>query len=99
MTSCIIWLLVDLRCISSTLPATNKYTGASPVVQWLRLFAPNAGGLGLIPGQEIPQAAAERLHATAKGSRVLQQRSKILNATAKSQHSQINKYFKKNQIY
>ena len=25
----------------------------SLVVQWLRLQAPNAGGLGLIPGQEI----------------------------------------------
>ena len=24
----------------------------SLVVQWLRLFTPNAGGLGLIPGQE-----------------------------------------------
>ena len=22
-----------------------------PVVQWLRLFTPNAGGVGLIPGQ------------------------------------------------
>ena len=26
--------------------------GNSLVVQWLRLHAPNAGGLGLIPGQE-----------------------------------------------
>ena len=25
--------------------------GLSPVVQWLRLCAPNAGGLGSIPGQ------------------------------------------------
>ena len=28
------------------------YTGASLVVQWLRLCAPNAGGPGLIPGKE-----------------------------------------------
>ncbi|TEA35790.1 hypothetical protein DBR06_SOUSAS1110153, partial [Sousa chinensis] len=27
------------------------YTGASLVVQWLRLHAPNAGGPGSIPGQ------------------------------------------------
>ena len=27
------------------------YLGTSLVVQWLRLQAPNAGGLGLIPGQ------------------------------------------------
>ena len=25
--------------------------GSSPVVQWLRLCASNAGGMGLIPGQ------------------------------------------------
>ena len=28
-----------------------KYSGTSLVVQWLRLQAPNAGGLGSIPGQ------------------------------------------------
>ena len=42
--------------------------GASLVVQWLRLGAPNAGGLGLIPSQgtrshmqqlKIPCAAAK----------------------------------------
>ena len=29
----------------------SKYIGTSLVVQWLRLHAPNAGELGLIPGQ------------------------------------------------
>ena len=29
----------------------NKKSGTSLVVQWLRLRAPNAGGLGSIPGQ------------------------------------------------
>ena len=28
-----------------------KYSGTFLVVQWLRLQAPNAGGLGSIPGQ------------------------------------------------
>ena len=30
-----------------------KFVGTSLVVQWLRLRAPNAGGLGSIPGQGI----------------------------------------------
>ena len=29
----------------------SAYEGTSSVVQWLRLQAPNAGGLGLTPGQ------------------------------------------------
>ena len=29
----------------------NPSLGTSPVVQWVRLHAPNAGGLGLVPGQ------------------------------------------------
>ena len=28
-----------------------KYSGTSLMVQWLRLHAPNVGGVGLIPGQ------------------------------------------------
>ena len=31
----------------------NIVLGTSVVAQWLRLWAPNAGGLGLIPGQGI----------------------------------------------
>ena len=41
-------------------PGHQKYNmGTSLVIQWLRLCAPDAGGLGLIPGQgtrsHIPQ--------------------------------------------
>ena len=33
------------------LPHIKWTMRTSPVVQWLRLFTPNAGGVGLIPGQ------------------------------------------------
>ena len=49
--------------------------GTSLVVQWLRLHAPNAGGLGLIPGQGTrshTHAATKSSHATTKRSRMLQ---------------------------
>ena len=52
--------------------------GNSLVVQWLRLHTPNAGGLGLIPGQGTR-------------SYMLQWRSKIPHAATKTQHSQTNK--------
>ena len=49
------------------------YGGASLVVQWLRLCAPNAEGLGLIPGQgtrisgtQFSHAVTKSLHATSK---------------------------------
>ena len=38
------------------------HVGTSPVVQWLRLRAPNAGGPGSIPGQ----GTRSRMHATTK---------------------------------
>ena len=41
-----------------------KIAGTSLVAQWLRLRAPNAGGLGLIPGQ----GARSHMHATTKSS-------------------------------
>ena len=54
--------------------------GTSLVVQWLRFHAPNARGLGTIPGQDarshMPQV-------------------KSLYAVNKTQCSQINKYIKK----
>ena len=46
------------------------------MVQWLRLYASNAGGVGLIPGQRT-------------GSRMLQ--LKILHAPTKTLSSKINK--------
>ena len=42
--------------------ALNTFTGTSLVVQWLRLLAPIAGGLGSIPGL----GTRFRMHATAK---------------------------------
>ena len=58
------------------------------MVQWLRLHTPNAGGPGLIPGQEtinishMPQL--ESSHATAP--------------QLKTQCNQINKYFLKKKL-
>ena len=44
-------------------------TGTSLVVQWLRLSAPNAGGVGSIPGRgtRFPHATAKSSRATPKG--------------------------------
>ena len=60
------------------------------MVQWLRLGTPNAGGLGSIPGQgtrsHMPQL------------RVHKPQPKVLHATTKTWHSQINEYFLKKRI-
>ena len=58
-------------------------TGTSLVVQWLRLHAPNAGRPGSIPGQ------GTRSHMLQL--RVCVPQIKMLRATAKTWHSQINK--------
>ena len=66
-------------------------SGTSLVVQWVRLRAANAGGLGSIPGRgtrsrmpqlrslhaatESPQAATNSLHAATKRSRMPQRTS------------------------
>ena len=65
-----------------------SHVGASLVVQWLRFWAPTAGGTGSIFGQGIrshmPQLRAYMLqHATPK----------MLHATNENQHSQINKNY------
>ena len=57
--------------------------GTSLVVQWLRLHAPNAGGLGSIPGQGTRSYMPQL--------RVRMPQLKILHATTKTQHSPINK--------
>ena len=44
--------------------AIKRQAGTSLVVQWVRLHAPNAGGRGLIPGQET----RSHMHATTKKS-------------------------------
>ena len=61
--------------------------GTSLVAQWLRLHAPNAGGMGLIPGQ------GTRSHMLPL--RVHMPQLKILHATTKTRYRQINKYFSK----
>ena len=59
-------------------------TVTSLVVQWLRLHAPKAGGLGSTPDQWT------RSHMLQLRISMLQ--IKILHAATKTQHSQINKY-------
>ena len=62
------------------------------MVQWLILQAPNAGDLGLIPGQGT--TITKSLHAAARDPKRPQRRSKILCASIKTwcstQHSQID---------
>ena len=45
-------------------PYKNQLVGTSLVVQWLRLCAPNAGGMGLVPGW-----GTKILHATQLGQK------------------------------
>ena len=61
----------------------NLGTGISLVVQWLRLCPPNAGGLGLIPGQETRSHMPQL--------RVCMPQLHILHATTKTRYSQIEK--------
>ena len=55
-------------CLPTSLFFLKLSPGTSPVLQWLRLHAPNAGGPGSIPGQgtKIPHAATKILRATTK---------------------------------
>ena len=71
--------------------------GTSPVVQWLRLQGPNAGGPGPIPGQgtrshmsqlRVHMPQLKILHAATK---ILHTATKILCAATKTQRGQINK--------
>ena len=72
-------------------PFKNIYPGTSIVVPWLTLHAPNAGGLGLIPGQGTRSNVLQlRVHTPQLRSRMLQRRSKIVQAATKTQHGQIN---------
>ena len=57
----------------------NLHRRTSPVVQWLRLHAPSAGGPGSIPGQ---------------GTRSRVPQLNIPHAKTKTRHSQINKQIK-----
>ena len=66
-------------------PIKRAHLGISLVVQWLRLFAPNAGGLGLIPSQ------GTRSYMPQLRVCMPQQRSNIPNATTKIRHRQKKK--------
>ena len=44
-------LETKINCLLLVFTIKEGKSGTSLVVQWLRLHAPNAGGLGLIPGQ------------------------------------------------
>ena len=58
--------------------------GTSPVVQWLRLHAPSAGGPASIPGQ----GTTSHMHTAVKSPNAA---TKIPHATTKTRCSQINK--------
>ena len=56
-----------MSIVIATLTFIKETVGTSLVVHWLRLRAPNAGGLGLIPGQGTRshmRAATKSSHAT-----------------------------------
>jgi len=68
--------------------------GTSLVVQWLKLCASNARGLGLIPGQGT-RSHMQQLRvclSQLKNLRLQQQILKILSVAIKTQQSQINIY-------
>ena len=44
-------LKTKINCLLLVFTIKEGKSGTSLVVQWLRLYAPNAGGMGLIPGQ------------------------------------------------
>ena len=51
-----------------------KQTGTSLVVQWVRLWAPSAGGRGWIPAQET----RSHMHGTTKSPHAATKRSRVL---------------------
>ena len=59
---CKLSLGLGLQTIHSFIHSTNIYCGTSLAVQWLRLCASNAGGMGSIPSQgtKIPHAAQQK---------------------------------------
>ena len=56
-------MLQQIELKNTTLKLLEDDLLAFPSVQWLRLCAPNAGSLGLIPGQENrPRMLQLRVH-------------------------------------
>ena len=67
-----------------------RISGTSLVVQWLRLHAPNAGGLGSMPDQETRSFMLQL--------RVRMPQLKIPNAATKAWCSQKSKFKKKKNL-
>ena len=62
------------------------------MVQWLRVHAPNAGGLGSVPGQGTRFHKLQlSLRATTERTHMLKRRSRIHHTTTKTRCSQVNK--------
>ena len=82
----VIWLLTRNEQLEFVIKKKKFPFPEIPLVlQWLRLHTPNAGGLGSIPGWgAIPHVPQLRVC-------MLQQGSKVLHATTKTQCSQIFK--------
>ena len=66
-----------------------NFVGTSLVVQWLRLCAPNAGGLGLIPGQGT-RSYMPQLRVCMLQLKILHAAAKIPCAATKTRCRQIN---------
>ena len=81
------------ECVWEGWKTDLKALGTSLVVQWLRLWAPNAGGPGSIPGQgtrsHMPQLRPHMLQL-----KILHMATKIPCAATKTHQTnkQINKY-------
>ena len=82
------WSCYYFRVASWKGPLKTDTTGTSLVVQWLRLHAPNAGGLGSIPGQ------GTRSHMLQLGSRTTCKRS--LSTATNSRHAALKTQYSLN---
>ena len=65
----------------------NPRPGTSLVVQWVRLHAPNAGGLGSMPGQAT-RSRMLQLRVRMPQLKIPHATTKILHASTKTWHSQ-----------
>ena len=87
-------------CLQGHCFTPQKVWGETPLVnQWLRTCSSNAGGPSSIPGQgtrsHMPQLRVDMtqlklLHALTERSHMTQLKAKILCATTKTWHRQIN---------
>ena len=64
--------------------------GTYLVVQWLRLWAPDAGGPGLIPGQGTRSHMQQLRHSAAKSIKKLIKKNKIYVEPQKTQCQKVS---------